>query len=100
MDTRFGEGRSDEDLRQIIDSGFEQGGAVTKTIREDGKYKSYDFLVYGPMAIAGKMDINEVPSTIRTRSIVIHMQKRASDEVVQRWNKRRSPKRLSRFGTR
>jgi hypothetical protein len=92
MDTRFGEGRSDEDLRQIIDSGFERGGAVTKTIREDGKYKSYDFLVYGAMAIAGKMDINEVPSTIRTRSIIIQMQKRASDEVVQRWNKRRSPK--------
>src|SRR6516225_932734 len=92
MDTRFGEGRSDEDLRQIIDSGFEQGGTVTKTVRVNGKYEAHDFAVYGPMAIAGKMDITQVPSTIRTRSIIVQMQKRAPDEKVQRWNKRRSPK--------
>ncbi|MCV7007429.1 DUF3631 domain-containing protein [Mycobacterium gordonae] len=92
MDTRFGEGRSDEDMRQIIDSGFERGGAVTKTVRVDGRYEASDFVVYGPMAIAGKMDINQVPSTIRTRSIVIQMQKRAAEEKVKRWNKRRSPK--------
>ncbi len=92
MDTRFGAGRSDEDLRQIIDSGFEQGGTVTKTVRVDGKYEAHDFAVYGPMAIAGKMDITQVPSTIRTRSIIVQMQKRAPDEKVERWNKRRSPK--------
>ena len=92
MDTRFGEGRSDEDLRQIIDSGFEQGGTVTKTVRVNGKYEAHDFAVYGPMANAGKMDITQVPSTIRTRSIIVQMQKRAPDEKVQRWNKRRSPK--------
>lgn len=92
LDTKFGPGRSDEDMRGIIDSGFEQGGTVTRTIREDGKRKAFDFPVYGPMALAGKMDIYSLPSTIRTRSIVIHMHARADDEVVQRWNKRRSPK--------
>ena len=47
--------------------------------------------LYAPMALAGKMGIYDVPETIRTRSILIPMQRRLEDGKVERWNKRIHP---------
>lgn len=77
LDTKFGRGRSDEELRQLIDSGFEQGGVASISAKVDGKREDVDFPAYAPMALAAKMDANYLDPTIRTRSVMIHMQRRA-----------------------
>jgi len=43
------------------------------------------FPVYGAMALAGKMSIYSVPETVRTRCIVIQMQKSLPGEESEPW---------------
>jgi hypothetical protein len=42
------------------------------------------------MALAGKMAVDDVPATIRTRSIAIPMQRRRPEDNIERWNRHTS----------
>ncbi|MFW2160452.1 DUF3631 domain-containing protein [Acinetobacter beijerinckii] len=57
-----------EDLRGIINAGFESTGRVIRCVGQDNE--PTEFNVFGPKAIAG---IGNSPSTIQSRSILVHI---------------------------
>ena len=84
LDSVFGEGKTNEAMRRLIDGGHERGGTVNRYLGpKRGRVK---FPIFGAMALAGKMGIYDVPPTIRTRSVVIKMHWRTADEVVEKWD--------------
>lgn len=87
LDTVFGPGRDAREMRRLIDIGHDRRATIKRKIGKE----TVRFPIYAAMALAGKMDATEVPSTIRTRSVVIAMQPRAPYEKVERWNRRTSP---------
>jgi Protein of unknown function (DUF3631) len=87
QDTVFGPGHGAREMRRLLDIGHDRRATVKRKIGKE----TVRFQVYCAMALAGVMDASEVPSTIRTRSVVIPMQRRAPHEKVDRWNQRTSP---------
>ena len=69
------------EMRNIINSGFERQGSVTRNIRRNGDWTPVDFPTFCPVAIAG---IGSLPATIADRSIPISLKRRAYDETVVR----------------
>lgn len=57
-----------EDLRGIVNAGFESTGCVIRCVGQDSE--PTEFNVFGPKVIAG---IGNLPSTIQSRSIAINM---------------------------
>ena len=90
FDTVFGSAETgrirNEEMRRLINAGHDRN---EKLARKMGK-KVKLFRLYTPMALAGKMSNDDVPATIRTRSITIPMQRRLPDEKIERWTRRGS----------
>ena len=90
FDTVFGtaeEGKiRNEEMRRLINAGHDRSETVA---RKMGK-KTKRFQVFSPMALAGKMSVDDVPATIRTRSIAIQMQRRRPEDKIERWNRHTS----------
>ena len=90
FDTVFGtaeEGRiRNEEMRRLINAGHDRHETL---VRKMGK-QTKRFQLYSPMALAGKMAVDDVPATIRSRSVVVPMQRRLPDEKIERWNRRTS----------
>ena len=90
FDTVFGSAETgrirNEEMRRLINAGHDRN---EKLARKMGK-KVKLFRLYTPMALAGKMSIDDVPATIRTRSITIPMQRRRPEDKdkIERWNRR------------
>lgn len=88
IDTIFGPkaGNNHEDLRGLINDGFERGGSVGRMIGEGAAMKPHDFPVFTPVALAG---IGRLPDTIMDRSVVVSMKRRLLGEVVEPFRSRR-----------
>jgi len=71
----------DEAVRGIINSGFEETGAVVRAEYVDGAYKSTTYSTFCPAAIAG---IGLLPATIMDRAIPIRLKRKAPGEKVDR----------------
>ena len=90
FDTVFGSAETgrirNEEMRRLINAGHDRN---EKLARKMGKQVKL-FGLYTPMALAGKMSIDDVPATIRTRSITIPMQRRRPEDKdkIERWNRR------------
>jgi hypothetical protein len=89
LDTVFGpdaSGRGTAEIRRLVDIGHDQHATVARRIGQENQR----FSPYCAMALAGKMAAADIPSTIRTRSIVIPMQRQAGNEA-EKWRKRSTP---------
>ncbi|MCX5044036.1 DUF3631 domain-containing protein [Aldersonia sp. NBC_00410] len=90
FDTVFGtaeEGKiRNEDMRRLINAGHDRSETVARKMGQ----KTKRFQVYSPVALAGKMAVDDVPATIRTRSIAIPMQRRRPEDNIERWNRHTS----------
>ena len=90
FDTVFGTAENgrlrNEEMRRLINAGHDRNETVSRKIGNQTKR----FQLYSPMALAGKMNVYDVPETIRTRSITIPMQRRLPDEKIERWTRRES----------
>lgn len=83
-----------EELRGIINAGFEMGGAV---LRCDGeKHEPKNFVCYAPVAIAS---INNVPGTIADRALTLDLARKPKGTTVARFD-RRAREALAGFGPR
>jgi Protein of unknown function (DUF3631) len=86
LDTVYGphaSGSKDaREMRRFIDGGSRSTG--TRSIRL-GKVNER-FSIYAALALAGNMLPSDVPETIRTRSIIIPMQRAAADEMPEYWD--------------
>src|SRR5205814_3546560 len=74
-----------EDLRAMLNSGHRRGAAVYRCVG-----KKHDqlqaFKVFCPVALAG---IGDLPDTVRDRSIIVSLRRRAPDERVHEFRRRR-----------
>lgn len=75
-----------EDLRALINSGYKRGATVDRCVGDGSKMKVVEFPVFAPVALAGIA--GNMPATITTRSVTIHMRKRAPGETVTPFRER------------
>jgi len=71
----------DDCIRGIINSGFEETGAVVRVECADGIYKSVTYSTFCPIALAG---IGLLPETIMDRAIPIRLKRKAPGERIDR----------------
>ena len=81
-DAIFGQGQRAEDLRGILNAGYEYSGTITRVVGGTAT----DFNVFCPVIFAG---IGELPASLEDRSVTIMMTKRKrAKEEMDRFNKR------------
>ena len=79
IDAVFGpKARDREDLRAMLNAGYERGATVERCVGEGSKLEVKSFPVFAPVAMAG---IGKLPETVEQRSIVVRMKRRAPDET-------------------
>jgi hypothetical protein len=83
VDTIFGKGNENEELRAILNAGFERGSKVRRCVGPNHDLK--DFAVFCPKALAG---IGRLPDTVSDRCIPIHLIAKKKSDKVQRFRKR------------
>jgi hypothetical protein len=85
VDAVFSHGKDDgkEDLRSMLNAGFERGSKVRRCVGPNFDVK--DFAVFCPKALAG---IGKLPDTVSDRCIPIRLVRKKKSEAVQRFRKR------------
>jgi hypothetical protein len=83
VDTVFSKGNENEELRAILNAGFERGSKVRRCVGPNFDLK--DFAVFCPKALAG---IGRLPDTVGDRCIPIHLIAKKKSDKVQRFRKR------------
>lgn len=81
-------GKSDETaeaLRSIVDAGHRKGATVGRVEMNGQTAKLVRFPVYAPAALAA---IRDLPDTITSRAVVIHMRRRAPGQKVRPYRER------------
>lgn len=79
IDAIFGPkaGRGNPQMASLIQVGFDRSMTVPRQIGKD----VIDFSPFAAMAMTGRMTAFEVPEAIRSRSVIIQMQRKAEDDV-------------------
>ena len=94
VDAIFGPKSDHEDLRLILDAGYERGNPAIRNRPEGRDFVPTAFDAFGPKMLAG-LDNGKLPDTISDRSIPIRLQrKRAADPAVAKFRRRVDPPRL------
>lgn len=75
-----------EDLRALLNAGYKRGATVDRCVGDGAKIKVVEFPVFAPVALAGLA--GNMPATITTRAVTIHMRKRAPGEHVEPYRER------------
>jgi hypothetical protein len=87
IDAVFGpKARDREDLRGMLNAGYERGATVPRCVGEGSKMQVKEFQVFAPVALAG---LGKLPYTLETRSIIIRMKPRTASEPVSRLRRRK-----------
>ncbi|WP_037360142.1 DUF3631 domain-containing protein [Amycolatopsis orientalis] len=83
VDTIFNpkSGGNNEDLRGLLNAGYKRSATIARCVGDARAMKVQRFPVYAPAALAGIA--GNMPDTITTRAITIHMQRRREDEEVE-----------------
>jgi Protein of unknown function (DUF3631) len=88
VDAIFGpKAREHEDLRALLNAGYRRGAEVARVVGEGSGMKVKRFPVYAPVALAS---IGELPDTITSRAITVPMRRRAPDEPVEGFRRRKA----------
>lgn len=87
VDAIFGPkaGSNHEDLRALLNAGFQIGTPVLRCVGDGSRQTVTEFAVFCPKALAG---IGRLPDTIADRSIQIRLKRRAPGETVERFRRR------------
>ncbi|WP_280215930.1 DUF3631 domain-containing protein [Nocardia cyriacigeorgica] len=75
-----------EDLRALFNAGYKRGATVDRCEGDSKNMKVVEFPVFAPVALAGIA--GNMPSTITTRAVTIHMRRRAPGETVAPFRER------------
>jgi hypothetical protein len=83
VDTIFNpkSGGNNEDLRGLLNAGYKRTATVARCVGDAKAMKVQRFPVYAPAALAGLA--GNMPDTITTRAVTVHMQRRREDEEVE-----------------
>jgi hypothetical protein len=87
IDTVFGKRpkESNEDVRALLNAGYRRGAVSGRVVMQGTTAIPEELSAFAPVALAG---LGTLPDTILTRSIVIHMQRRAPNERVTPYRRR------------
>jgi hypothetical protein len=86
IDTVFGpRAKDNEDVRGMLNAGHRHGALAGRCVTKGNKIVTEDLPAYCAVALAG---LNDLPDTISTRSVIVRMRKRVSDETVEPWRNR------------
>jgi len=83
VDTIFSgkNGGNNEDLRGLLNAGYKRSATVARCVGDAKAMKVQQFPVFAPAALAGIA--GNMPDTITTRAITVHMKRRRADEEVE-----------------
>ncbi|MGH3782966.1 MAG: DUF3631 domain-containing protein [Pseudonocardiaceae bacterium] len=79
-------GGNNEDLRGLLNAGYKRSATIARCVGDTKNMKVERFAVYAPAALAGIA--GDMPTTITTRAITIHMRRRRADEPVEPFRER------------
>ncbi|WP_223767509.1 DUF3631 domain-containing protein [Streptomyces huiliensis] len=86
IDTVFGPKAGDnEELRGFLNAGHRRSGVTYRCSGDGGQQTVQGFPSYCAVAVAG---LGSLPDTIRTRSVIIRMRRRAPNEKVEPYRQR------------
>jgi len=66
-----------EELRGVLNSGFERSGEVIRVVEVDGEHQPIQFRTFAPLALAG---IGKLPSTLEDRAVPVVLQRKGAGE--------------------
>jgi hypothetical protein len=86
IDTVFGpKAREHEDVRGLLNAGHRKGAVAGRCVVRGKTVETHEFPAYCAVAMAG---LGHLPDTILTRSVVLRMRRRRSDETVKPFRRR------------
>lgn len=68
-----------EELRGVLNSGFEQSGAVIRVVEIQGEHTPVQFCTFAPVLLAG---IGRIPETLEDRAVPIQLERKLADQTV------------------
>lgn len=88
VDTVFGaKAKDNEDVRGMLNAGHRRGATAGRCVVRGKTVETEELPAYCAVALAG---LDDLPDTIRTRSIIIRMKRRAPNERIEPWRQRQS----------
>jgi hypothetical protein len=86
IDTLFGpKAKDNEDVRGMLNAGHRRGAVAGRCVMKGKIVMTEELPAYCAVALAG---LDDLPDTIRTRSVIIRMRRRKSTERVEPWRYR------------
>lgn len=72
---------NNEELRGVLNSGFNRSGFVVRVVEKDGEHVPVQFATFAPVAFAG---IGELPDTLEDRSVPVVLQRKGTADTITR----------------
>jgi Protein of unknown function (DUF3631) len=86
IDTVFGpKAKDNEDIRGMLNAGHRKGATAGRCVVRGKLVETEELPAYCAVALAG---LDDLPDTIMTRSVIVRMRRRATDEHVEPWRPR------------
>jgi Protein of unknown function (DUF3631) len=86
IDTVFGpKAKDNEDVRGMLNAGHRRGAVAGRCVTKGKTVVTEELPAYCAVALAG---LDDLPDTIRTRSVIIRMRRRGPGERVEPWRHR------------
>lgn len=86
IDTLFGpKAKDNEEVRGMINAGHRRGAMAGRCVIRGKTVMTEELPAYCAVALAG---LDDLPDTIRTRSVIVRMRRRAPGERVEPWRAR------------
>jgi Protein of unknown function (DUF3631) len=86
-----------EELRGVMNSGFEATGQVVRVVEIKGEHEAVGFATFCPLALAA---IRRIPASLVDRAIPAEMQRKRPDEKVEKLRAKGNKARLADLGRR
>ncbi len=77
-----------EDLRALLNAGYKRGATIPRCVGDAAAMKVHRFAVFAPVALAGLAGNGNLPATILTRAVVLHIRKRPAGQKVKPFSER------------
>jgi len=88
IDCLFGpKAKDNEDVRGMLNAGHRRGATAGRCVTRGKIIETEDLPAFCAVALAG---LNDLPDTIRTRSVIIRMKRRSPNEKVEPWRQRKN----------
>lgn len=86
IDTVFGpKAKDNEDVRGMLNAGHRRGAVAGRCVVKGQQVMTEELPAYAAVALAG---LDDLPDTIRTRSVIVRMRRRAPGERIEPWRHR------------